>query len=69
MLWHKFFRGTCKFKKSRKSNKNSAIETLNKRFLKAKYNPKKYKTKNMHWILIQKTFGELDSEIEDALLS
>jgi len=37
--------------------------------LRMKYNPTGYKTKNTNWMLIQKSFGDVDRNIKNMILN
>ena len=63
ILWNKYFRATFNFTTSKRDIQGSQQGFAINNFIKVKYNPKGYKTKNVNWVLIQKAFGDIDKQI------
>jgi hypothetical protein len=63
ILWNKYFRATFNFTTSKRDIQDSKQDYATNYFIKIKYNPKGYITKNVNWVLIQKAFGDIDKQI------
>lgn len=69
ILWDKYFRATFNFVNSQRNLSNAKKFRFINGYLRLKYNPKRHKTQNVNWIMIQNSFGQIDKKIIDMLLN